>query len=83
MAGPPRRSEPFTYDKSWDEIETKLQEVEREQNKHLTALSNRNRLSKQQIMFHMRQFKGLQGASTTLRWVLGDARANPLEGMQE
>ena len=64
-------SENFSYTRSWDDIENMLWEAERTQNQHLLAL-NRNNLTKEQKVQHMRDFKGLQGVIYGLRWVLGD-----------
>lgn len=77
----------FTYDKSWDEIETMLATLERKQNNHLTAITllKGQRMSKkqrQEAVWHMRQFKGLEGAITSLRWVLGDPNADPTVGVK-
>ena len=79
---------PFTYDRDWEQIEAKLAECERKQNNHLTAITllrNRGRLTKrqkQEATHHMRQFKGLEGAIATLRWVIGDPAADPLSGVK-
>lgn len=61
----------FSYERSWDEIETMLLTAERTQNAHLLALQDK-RLTKKQKVKHMRDFKGLQGVIHALRWTLGD-----------
>lgn len=66
-------SENFSYSRSWEEIETMLNDAERKQNQHLMAL-RRKGLSKEQKVQHMRDFKGLQGVIYGLRWVLGDMK---------
>jgi len=66
-------SENFSYSRSWEDIETMLNEAERKQNKHLIALRNTS-LTKEQKVQHMRDFKGLQGVIYGLRWVLGDMK---------
>ena len=83
MDGQLRGSEKFTYDKSWEQIEAKLKHCETKQNEHLTALKTGKRLNKKQKLYHMKQFKGLEGSIATLRWVLGDADYDPLVGRVE
>ena len=82
MDGQMRGSERFTYDKSWEEIEAKLDEAERLQNAHYTALQ-KGRLTKRQRLHHMKQYKGLEGAIATLRWTLGDPQFDPLPGRKD
>ncbi len=67
-------SENYSYERTWEEIETLLNKAEREQNKHLTALSTRK--PKSLLMKHMRNYKGLEGVINALRWVLGDLKVN-------
>ena len=69
----------FTYDKEWDQIYDKLKEAEQRQNAHFLELQKPN-LSKKKKMHHVKQIKGLEGAITTLRWVLGDRDYDPLVG---
>jgi hypothetical protein len=66
-------SENFAYSRSWEDIETMLNEAERKQNRHLMALRGKG-LTKEQKVQHMRDFKGLQGVIYGLRWVLGDKK---------
>ena len=77
MRGPPTD---FTYNKSWEQIEDKLYQLEREQQEHLDKLQSSK--NKKQKMWHARQFKALEGAVVALRWVLGDRRADPSKGME-
>ena len=63
-------SENFAYDRSWGEIEEMLDKAEREQNKHYMMMQ-RTKVKKERI-FHMRNYKALQGVINSLRWVLGD-----------
>lgn len=63
-------SENFAYDRSWGEIEEMLDKAEREQNKHYMMMQ-RTKVMKERI-FHMRNYKALQGVINSLRWVLGD-----------
>lgn len=72
----------FTYDRTWEQIESMLDECNAKQERHLNALSAGN-LSRADKMHHMRQYKGLEGAIATLRWVLGDPHADPRVGITE
>jgi len=70
-------SESFTYERTWDDIHTMLDKAERKQNKHYTAML---RGPKNKRMFHMRNYKALEGVVKSLRWVLGDKDIeHPLE----
>ena len=72
-------SEHFLYDKSWEEIENMLDNAERRLNYHLTKISRKN-LSRKKQVYHLRNYKALQGVIKTLRWVLGDIEIHdPLE----
>jgi hypothetical protein len=64
----------FTYDRTWDEIEEILDKAERKQHFHSINASDTS-LSKKERIFHMRQFKGLEGVINALRWTLGDRNA--------
>jgi hypothetical protein len=61
----------FTYERTWVEIETLLEHVERELARRKEASFDRD-LSTKERAHHMRNYKGLQGATFALRWVLGD-----------
>ena len=68
----------FTYDRSWEQIEAMLDKAERKQNFHSIEMSKHT--SKKEKIFHMRQFKALEGVIKSLRWVLGDKNIqHPLE----
>tara|TARA_R100001443_G_scaffold63208_1_gene73043 strand:+ start:258 stop:479 length:222 start_codon:yes stop_codon:yes gene_type:complete len=68
----------FTYDRSWEQIEAMLDKAERKQNFHSIEMSKN--ISKKEKIFHMRQFKALEGVIKSLRWVLGDKNIqHPLE----
>ena len=70
-------SESFTYERTWDEIHNMLDKAERKQNKHYTAMLQG---AKDKRMFHMRNYKALEGVVKALRWVLGDKDIeHPLE----
>jgi len=70
-------NESFTYSRSWEEIEVMLHKAERKKNQHLTSLQT---CHKNHRMYHMRNYKALEGVTKTLRWVLGDLRVqHPLE----
>lgn len=61
----------FTYERTWAEIEALLERVERERERRKEASFDRD-LSTKERAHHMRNYKGLQGATYALRWVLGD-----------
>ena len=61
----------FTYERTWAEIEAQLERVERERERRKEASVDRD-LSTKERAHHMRNYKGLQGATYALRWVLGD-----------
>lgn len=63
-------SRDYTYDSTWEQIEAMLDKAEREANKHLTEIQFAD--SREQKMYHMRNYKALQGVITALRWTLGD-----------
>ena len=70
-------SEHFAYDKTWVEIEEMLDKAERRQNYHLTQMQN---CPKKRRVYHMRNYKALEGVIKSLRWVLGDKDVeHPLE----
>ena len=77
MSGPPPD---FTYHRSWEQIESKLYQLEREQQAHLDNAHKAK--TKKQKLYYARQFKALEGAVVALRWVLGDRRADPSTGME-
>ena len=61
----------FTYERTWAEIEALLERVARERERRKEASFDRD-LSTKERAHHMRNYKGLQGATYALRWVLGD-----------
>jgi len=67
----------YTYNRSWVEIETMLDKAEKKQNEPYTAMQS---CPKGERMFHMRNYKALEGVVKALKWVLG-ARGieHPLE----
>jgi hypothetical protein len=70
-------SEHFTYERTWVEIEEMLDKAERKQNSHITAMQS---CPKDERMYHMRNYKALEGVVKALRWVLGDLNVqHPLE----
>ena len=71
-------SENFTYNRTWEEIETMLDKAERKQNWHFMEMNNTN--NKKKRMKHMRNYKALEGVVKALRWTLGDMHVeHPLE----
>ena len=63
-------SEKFTYHRTWESIERMLEDALQEQRYHLDKISKTKH--KKRKMFHMRQYKGLQGVIYGRRWTLGD-----------
>ena len=60
----------YSYETTWEQIETMLDKAEREANRHLSALNATD--DRHQKVYHMRNYKALQGVITALRWTLGD-----------
>lgn len=72
-------SDHFSYERTWDEIESMLDKAERKLNFHELKMSQ-YRVKSKQLVFHARNFKALQGVVKTLRWTLGDKNIqHPLE----
>ena len=69
-------SRQYSYERSWSEIEEMLDLAETEQNKHYMSMQ---RGKKQDRLYHMRNYKALQGVVTSLRWVLGDIKITKKE----
>lgn len=66
-----------TYDRTWVEIEDMLDRAERKQNMHYTKMQKGNRSDR---IYHMRQYKGLEGVVKGLKWTLGEKGIDhPLE----
>jgi len=67
----------FTYERTWAEIQDMLDRAERKQNQHYTVMQ---KCKKEERMYHMRNYKALEGVVKSLRWVLGDKTIeHPLE----
>ena len=67
----------FKYNRTWVEIEDMLDKAERKQNMHYTKM---HKSSKKERIYHMRNYKALEGVVKSLRWVLGDKDIeHPLE----
>jgi len=66
----------YSYERSWSEIEEMLDQAETEQNKHYTLMQKGK---KKDRVYHMRNYKALQGVVTSLRWVLGDIKITKKE----
>ena len=64
-------SEVFSYERSWEDIESMLDKAERKKNYHQLKLSMCKPKSKEWVE-HARNFKALEGVVKTLRWTLGD-----------
>lgn len=74
-------SDLFSYERTWDEIETMLAKAETKRNQWLIiyerAKANGNR---KQMLISARNSKALEGVIKTLRWTLGDKNIeHPLE----
>jgi hypothetical protein len=71
-------SEHFIGVRSEDELLDMLDKAERKKNKHYTMAQTE--LKRPLIMYHMRNYKALEGVVKTLRWALGDMNVeHPLE----
>ena len=66
----------FAYSRSWEDIENMLHLAEQEQNKHYTLMHKGKRKDR---IYHMRNYKALEGVVASLRWVLGDVRITKKE----
>ena len=66
----------FAYNRSWDDIEHMLHLAEQEQNKHYMLMQKGK---KKDRVYHMRNYKALQGVVTSLKWVLGDVKITKTE----
>ena len=70
-------SEHFTYERTWAQIQAMLDKAERKQNTHFIKMKKGSREDR---IFHMRNYKALEGVVKALRWTLGDINiAHPLE----
>lgn len=67
----------YTYQRTWIEIENMLDKAERKQNEHYMKMQKGNRKER---IYHMRNYKALEGVVKSLRWTLGDKDIeNPLD----
>jgi|TARA_Y100000004_G_scaffold16969_1_gene17559 hypothetical protein len=67
----------YTYQRTWAEIENMLDKAERKQNEHYM---NMQKGSRKERIYHMRNYKALEGVVKSLRWTLGDKDIeNPLD----
>jgi hypothetical protein len=70
-------SEHFTYERTWEQIHEMLDKAERKQNMHYVKMQN---AKKSDRIYHMRNYKALEGVVKALRWTLGDIKIDhPLE----
>jgi hypothetical protein len=70
-------SEHFTYERTWVQIHEMLDKAERKQNMHYTKMQTGD---KSERVYHMRNYKALEGVVKALRWTLGDMKIeHPLE----
>ena len=61
----------YAYNREWREIEGMLDSAEKDMNIHKLGVNNKS-ISMKVRAKHMRDYKGLQGVTNGLRWVLGD-----------
>ena len=72
-------SDHFSYEQTWEAIETMLDKAEKKLNYHEVEMHKYPKKSKA-CMYHLRNFKALEGVVKTLRWTLGDKDiSHPLE----
>tara|TARA_R100000773_G_scaffold242_1_gene409 strand:- start:2746 stop:2982 length:237 start_codon:yes stop_codon:yes gene_type:complete len=72
-----QESEHFVGVRDEKTILTMLDKAERKKNMHYTQMHKGRR---EQRVYHMRNYKALEGVVKTLRWVLGDMNIDhPLE----
>ena len=70
-------SEHFTYERTWEQIHEMLDKAERKQNMHFVKMQGSK---KSERIYHMRNYKALEGVVKALRWTLGDIKIDhPLE----
>tara|TARA_R100001377_G_C3100170_1_gene78897 strand:- start:210 stop:476 length:267 start_codon:yes stop_codon:yes gene_type:complete len=70
-------SESFTYERTWEQIHTMLDRAEKKQNQHFVKMQHGK---KSERVWHMRNYKALEGVVKALRWTLGDKKVDhPLE----
>jgi hypothetical protein len=67
--GQPFYTAEFFYNRTWEGIEELLFLAEQEQNRHYVLIQ---KCIKENRVFHMKNYKALEGVVTALRWVLGD-----------
>ena len=58
----------FKYDKSWEEIYEMLEKAMRKQQVHYMKMQS---CEKGDRIYHMRNYKALEGVVKELKWVLG------------
>tara|TARA_R110000744_G_scaffold99087_2_gene191418 strand:- start:97 stop:336 length:240 start_codon:yes stop_codon:yes gene_type:complete len=68
-------AENFTYDRSWEQIESMLEKAETKQTKWIMDFHNaRANNDKETMKECARNKKALEGVIKTLRWTLGDRK---------
>ena len=68
---------PYTYERTWKEIHDMLDKAERKQNSHYTEMQKGGKTER---LYHMRNYKALEGVIKALKWTLGDKDIeHPLE----
>jgi hypothetical protein len=70
-----QETDSFSYERTWEEIETMLDAAERVQNKWImTYFQSKEEGDKVQMREAARNKKALEGVIKTLRWCLGDKK---------
>ena len=65
----------YRYDRTWDEIQEMLDRVKQKEH-----FNNMKIGPKMERVYHMRNYKALEGVIKSLKWVLGDESIDtPLE----
>tara|TARA_R110000824_G_scaffold171821_1_gene349484 strand:+ start:4478 stop:4723 length:246 start_codon:yes stop_codon:yes gene_type:complete len=68
----------FSYNRTWEQIENMLDKAERKQNQHYSKMQKTK--NKKERLYHMKNYKALEGVIKALRWTLGDKDIeHPLE----
>lgn len=74
-------SDLFSYERTWDEIETMLAKAEQKRNQWLIIYERaKAKGNRKEMLISARNSKALEGVIKTLRWTLGDKNIeHPLE----
>ena len=68
----------FSYNRTWEQNKNMLDKAERKQNQHYIKMQKTK--NKKERLYHMKNYKALEGVIKALRWTLGDKDIeHPLE----